>query len=95
MDDCCQLNGQIFIKGEHSENIYQMIPKEKALRQYGDIVYGALSSLIECTFGELQRICQIEDTDLCFALMYLLKQNKVMQQQHDGAIYYRVKLLGE
>lgn len=56
MDDCCQLNGHIFIKGEHSENIYQMIPKEKALRQYGEIVYDVLSSLIECTFGELQKI---------------------------------------
>ena len=67
-----------------------MIPAEQVLRQYSEKVYKVLYPLFESTFSELQRLCQIGNTDLCFALMLLIRENKIKPKAKNGRIYYLI-----
>lgn len=69
-----------------------MVPAEPILKQYSEKVYSVLLSLFESTFKELQQMCKIKDTDLCFSLMYLIKENKIAQKRKDNNIYYHIML---
>ena len=43
----------------------------------------------EYTFNELMKLCCYSDTELCLAVLYLIKEGKVKQYRtHD--IYYQV-----
>ena len=43
----------------------------------------------EYTFNELMKLCGYSDTELCLAVLYLIKEGKVKQYRtHD--IYYQV-----
>lgn len=67
-----------------------MVPAEPVLRQYSERVYNVLLSLFESTFRELQQVCLLDDTDLCFALMLLMKENKIVPKAKNGKIYYLI-----
>ena len=47
--------------------------------------------LPECTFEELQRLCQLKNVELCFALIFLLKEDKIEQESNNGYICYKLK----
>lgn len=68
-----------------------MIPNERTIRQYGEKVHKVLLYLLESTFGELQRLCQLGNVELCFALMYLLKEDRITQEYNKGHVYYKIR----
>ncbi len=53
-------------------------------------VYDILLRYTRCTFSELQRQCGLASTDLCMALVQLLKENKIEQVSEKQGIYYRL-----
>lgn len=64
---------------------------ENTIRINGDAVYEAMQSLHQGgTFVELQNLCHIKDTDLCFVLMYLLKEKKIIQMVNNNIVIYKV-----
>lgn len=67
-----------------------MIPDKKLIEQYGKTVYTALWGEKECTLQELQSLCKIKNTDLCFTLLHLLKEKKVESVFNDGRVTYRI-----
>lgn len=68
-----------------------MIADENTIRINSDTVYEAMQSLHQGgTFVELQNLCHIKDTDLCFALMYLLNEKKIIQMVNNNIVIYKV-----
>ncbi len=68
-----------------------MMADENTIRINGDAVYEAMQSLHQGgTFVELQNLCHTKDTDLCFALMYLLKEKKIIQMVNNNIVIYKV-----
>ncbi len=53
-------------------------------------VYDILLRYTRCTFNELQRLCGMESTDLCMALVQLIKENKIEQVSEKQGVYYRL-----
>lgn len=53
-------------------------------------VYDILLRYTRCTFDELQRLCNLASTDLCMALVQLLRENKIEQVSEKQGIYYRL-----
>lgn len=53
-------------------------------------VYDILLRYTRCTFGELERLCNMASTDLCMALAQLLKENKIEQVSEKQGVYYRL-----
>ena len=43
-----------------------------------------------CSFGELEKRCNLASTDLCMALLQLLRENKIEQVSGQQGIYYRL-----
>lgn len=39
------------------------------------------------TYNELLKICEFTETQLCFAILYLLKDGKISQYRDNGVIY--------
>jgi len=37
---------------------------------------------------ELQKICQLGNTELCLALVQLIQENKIKQDRNEQGIYY-------
>ena len=68
-----------------------MIPNEQNIRAYGEKVHEVMRSLPECTFEDLQRLCQLKDVELCFTLIFLLKEKKIEQEYNKGYVYYKLK----
>ena len=50
-----------------------------------------MRGLPECTFEDLQRLCQLRDVELCFTLIFLLKEKKIEQEYNNGYVCYKLK----
>lgn len=68
-----------------------MIPNEDTIKRYSDKVYRVLPDLSCGTFEEIQLLCQMGNTELCFALIYLLRENKIKQEYANGQVRYKMK----
>lgn len=44
--------------------------------------------MVHYTFNELQKICQLGNTELCLALVQLIQENKIKQDRNEQGIYY-------
>ncbi len=56
-------------------------------------VYDILLRYTRCTFGELENLCNLASTDLCMALLQLLREKKIEQVSGNQGIYYRPALI--
>ena len=45
-------------------------------------VYACMYQMIHYTFNELQKICQLGNTELCLALVQLIQENKIKQDRN-------------
>ena len=53
-------------------------------------VYRLMTRMYHYTFNELQRICLLEDTALCLAIVRLVQEGKVVQAKGEQGVYYMV-----
>lgn len=67
-----------------------MIPEKELIGQYGETVYTILATKEGCTLQELQSLCNLDSTDLCFALLHLLRERKIGGDLNNGKVTYRV-----
>ena len=51
-------------------------------------VYACMYQMVHYTFNELQKICQLGNTELCLALVQLMQENKIKQDRNEQGIYY-------
>lgn len=51
-------------------------------------VYACMYQMVHYTFNELQKICQLGNTELCLALVQLIQENKIKQDRNEQGIYY-------
>ena len=58
-------------------------------------VYDILRHYTRCTFDQLQRLCNLASTDLCFALAQLMKEHKIEQFSDRQVVYYRLPVQGK
>ena len=56
-------------------------------------VYDILLRYTRCTFGELENLCNLASTDLCMALLQLLREKKIEQVSGNHGVYYRPALI--
>ena len=49
-----------------------------------------MTRMYHYTFNELQRICLLEDTALCLAIVRLVQEGKVVQAKGEQGVYYMV-----
>lgn len=63
-----------------------MTLKEDIIKANSDKVY-ALMGNGRYTFTYLQEKSQLESSDLCIALLILIRDNRI-RQQNDGKVYY-------
>ena len=62
----------------------------------GETVYNFMLSIKHgCVFTELQQHLGLVDTDLCFALMYLLKEKRITQARENNVVVYKVGCLDD
>ena len=47
-----------------------------------------MKRMYKYTFGELQRICKLGDTDLCLAIVRLLQEGRLTQERGNRCVYY-------
>ena len=65
----------------HSTNKQTIINNSKK-------VYACMYQMVHYTFNELQKICQLGNTELCLALVQLMQENKIKQDRNEQGIYY-------
>lgn len=65
-----------------------MIPDEKTIKSRSVSVYKALSSLLRCTFDDLQKQCKLGTTELCLSIARLMQEHKIRQEREGGSVYY-------
>ncbi len=58
------------------------------IKQNSTLVYELLCRSTRCTFNELQKSCNLSNTDLCLALANLLRDNRIKQNRDAEEIYY-------
>ncbi len=58
------------------------------IRQNSAMVYDLLHHSTRCTFNELQKGCNLSNTDLCLALANLMRDNRISQNREEEEIYY-------
>lgn len=51
-------------------------------------VYASMYQMVYYTFNELQKICQLGNTELCLALVQLIQEKKIKQGRNKQGIYY-------
>ena len=65
----------------------------QAIRTNSRKVYDILLRYTRCTFGELENLCNMASTDLCMAILQLLREKKIEQvSENQGNVYYRLAL---
>ena len=68
--------------------MYDMLPDKMKMKQNSESVYQKIVQLSRCKLSELQVLCNLEDTELCMTLIYLLQREKIRQEWSDEGIYY-------
>lgn len=76
------------MKGEQKMNLNLNLIKRNSMQ-----VYNILSHYTRCTFAQLEQLCHMASTDLCLALVQLMRENKVEQYTDSRIVYYRPLLL--
>lgn len=69
-----------------------MIANEKEIRKDGERVILAMQTIRLASFSKLQAVCELEETRLYEALIYLLRRNRIRQEVCDDGIYYCMNL---
>ncbi len=65
----------------------------QAIKTNSRKVYDILLRYTRCTFGELENLCNMASTDLCMAILQLLREKKIEQvSENQGNVYYRLAL---
>ncbi|MCL1615385.1 winged helix-turn-helix domain-containing protein [Bacteroides sp. ET71] len=62
----------------------------QAIKTNSRKVYDILLRYTHCTFGELEKRCNLASTDLCMALLQLLREKKIEQVSENEGVYYRL-----
>ena len=65
-----------------------MIINKELISKNSTLLYGKMKKMYRYTFSELQKLANLESTDLCLALIQLLKENKIMQDKGPQGICY-------
>lgn len=52
------------------------------------VLYGKMKRMYHYTFDELQRLVNLESTELCLALIQLLQEEKISQEKELKGICY-------
>lgn len=65
-----------------------MIINNERIKEDSINVYKAMNRMVHYSFNELQRLCHLESTDLCLALIQLLRESKIEQNRDKTGIYY-------
>ena len=62
----------------------------QAIKTNSRKVYDILLRYTRCSFGELEKRCNLASTDLCMARLQLLREKKIEQVSENEGIYYRL-----
>ncbi|MDD6473282.1 MAG: hypothetical protein PUF62_09675 [Bacteroidales bacterium] len=65
-----------------------MIINKELISKNSTLLYGKMKKMYRYTFSELQKLANLESTDLCLALIQLLQENKIMQDKGPQGICY-------
>ena len=60
----------------------------QAIKNNSRKVYDILLRYTRCTFGELEKLCNLASTDLYMALLELLREKKIEQVSEEQGVYY-------
>lgn len=67
-----------------------MIPDKEHLKRYCKTVYAILTIKGKCTLQELLRLCSIDSTGICIALLQLIRDGKIEQtNEYGGKVIYK------
>lgn len=61
---------------------------KETIRKNSASIYHHMQRKHRYTFEELQRMGNLESTPLCLALLYLMQERKIEQEQEAHTIYY-------
>lgn len=65
-----------------------MILDKEHIRKNSTLLYGKMKKMYHYTFGELQRLANLGNAELCLALIQLLQEDKITQDRDPQGIYY-------
>ena len=57
------------------------------------VLYNTLCEIGRSSFSQLQKTTGLGDSDLCFAICFLLQNKTISQSKINGVIYYEVLIL--
>lgn len=63
---------------------------KETIRNNSMKVYNVMLRMYHYSFVELRKISQLGDVELCFALMELIRENMIKQDNDGGSVYYAV-----
>ncbi len=66
-----------------------MTLKEEIIKANSDMVY-ALMGNGHYTFAYLQEMSKLESSDLCIALLILIRDNRIMQKNEGKVLYSKI-----
>lgn len=67
-----------------------MISDKEHIRENSTFLYGKMKRMYHYTFSELQRLANLGSTELCLALIQLLREDKITQDRGPQGICYAV-----
>lgn len=67
-----------------------MIIDKEHIRKNSVVLYGKMKKMYRYTFDELQRLANLGSTELCLALIQLLREDKITQDRGPQGICYAV-----
>ncbi|MBE6287429.1 MAG: hypothetical protein E7099_04485 [Mediterranea massiliensis] len=69
-----------------------MIFNKTTIIKNSQAIYQLLHKMQRYSYAELQRMTQLNDTDLCMAISQLLMENKVVRIKKEKKIFYRLNV---
>lgn len=67
-----------------------MVLDTEHIRKDSALLYGKMKRMYHYTFGELQKLVNFGNTELCLALILLLREDKITQDRRPEGICYAV-----
>lgn len=67
-----------------------MVSDNKAIKENGNRLFVRMKGM-NYSFSDLQALGGLSGSDLCLALIQLIRENKVEQCVEEGTVYYRKK----
>lgn len=66
-----------------------MLPDENSIKKNCETVFSIINRNQQgCKFMDLQSASHIENIDLCMALIYLLRHNRISQKWSQNGVFY-------